>query len=116
MYRIVSLDGKEIGITDKIRFIRKGTSGSYISADNLNATGVAYRGKAYDLAGHEEVGGVDTVTVAEVDGSAYVMAARQSAADIDYFAMMSEIELPRKVTESKRPQLDELEEPEEDEE
>lgn len=116
MYRIVSMDGKEIGITDKINFIRRGSSGSFITADNLTATGIAYHGKAYDLAGHEEIGGADTVTVAEIDGSAYVKAARQSAADIDYFAMMSEIELPRKVVENKRPHMDELEAQEEGEE
>ncbi len=73
MYRIVSTTtGAEIGTVDKVTYIKVGKNGSYTPATLEDATGVAVNSVAYDLMGHNEVNGADTVTVTEFDGGALV--------------------------------------------
>lgn len=72
MYRIYSANtGAEIGVTDSVLYIRVSpTSGCYIPAEKEQATGIALDSVAYDLFGHDEIQGADTVLVTEFDGGA----------------------------------------------
>lgn len=73
MYRIVSVNtGDEIGVVDEVTYIKVGDSGSYTNATKETATGVAVNSVAYDLVGHDEVNGADTVIVTEFDGGATI--------------------------------------------
>lgn len=73
MYRIVSVNtGDEVGVVDKVIYIKVGESGSYTNATEGDATGVAVNSVAYDLMGHDEINGADTVVVTEFNGGATI--------------------------------------------
>lgn len=82
MYRIISVNtGDEIGIVDTVTYIKVGSSGDYATATKDTATGVAVNSVAYDLMGHDEIGGADTVIVSEFD-SGTLMAEMASYAEL----------------------------------
>lgn len=68
MYRIIKIDGTELGITDSVNYIKIGESGCFTNATSSDAIGVAFRGEAYNLFGHNEIEGRDTVIVSKFDG------------------------------------------------
>lgn len=72
MYRIIKTDGTELGITDSVRYIKIGASGSYANATKQTAIGVAFHNIAYNLLGYSEIEGADTVIVLECDGGELV--------------------------------------------
>lgn len=72
MFRIIKIDGTELGITDSVNYIKISASGSYISASENDAIGVAFNSEPYNLVGHDEIEGVDTVVVSRIDGGAEV--------------------------------------------
>ncbi len=72
MYRIIKIDGTELGITDNPVYIKYGESGSFAPTSVENAIGVAYLGEPYNLVGHSEINGADTVVVSAIDGGAEV--------------------------------------------
>ena len=81
MYRIIKVsDGTEIGVTDTIEFIRYGNSGCFVPADQKHAIGVAVNSVPYNLVGHDEIEGAETVVVSEIDGGA-VLAKQGSLVD-----------------------------------
>lgn len=81
MYRIIKVsDGTEIGVTDTIEFIRYGNSGCFAPADQKHAIGVAVNSVPYNLVGHDEIEGAETVVVSEIDGGA-VLAKQGSLVD-----------------------------------
>lgn len=56
MFRLVKTDGTEIGITDTPRFIKRdATTGVFVTADESEAVGIAFKGKPYNLFGHDEI-------------------------------------------------------------
>ena len=63
MYRIIKIDGTELGITDSVNYIRYGDGGCFTTATRKDAIGVAFKSVAYNL-----VEGADTVVVSEIDG------------------------------------------------
>ena len=67
MYRLVTTAGVELGITEEVRYIKRSDNGSFVRADRENAVGVAHNGTPYNLLGHEEIEGADTVIVREAD-------------------------------------------------
>lgn len=67
MYRIIKIDGTELGITDSVNYIKIGASGCYAAAAKEEAIGVAYNSVPYNLVGHAEIEGADTVVVSAVD-------------------------------------------------
>ena len=70
MYRIIKVsDGTEIGVTDAIEFIRYGKNGCFVPAAQDEAIGVAYNCIPYNLIGHDEIEGADTVVVSEIGGA-----------------------------------------------
>lgn len=68
MYRIIKIDGTELGITDSVNYIRISDNGCFTPTTRKDAIGVAFKSVAYNLVGHEEIEGADTVVVSEVDG------------------------------------------------
>ena len=83
MYRIIKIDGTELGITDSVNYIRYGDNGCFPPAPREDAIGVAFKsvavtwqaedveeseGVAYNLVGHEDIEGAGTVVVSEIDG------------------------------------------------
>lgn len=74
MYQIIRIsDGEKIGITDSIRYIKLGKSGSYATAKKEDAIGVAYNGTAYNLHGYNEIEGASSVVVSEIDSGKLVL-------------------------------------------
>lgn len=67
MYRIIKIDGTELGITDSVNYIKIGNSGSFTTATEKDAIGVAFDSVAYNLVGHEEIVGTETVVVSKID-------------------------------------------------
>ena len=57
MYRIIKIDGTELGITDSVNYIRYGDGGCFTTATRKDAIGVAFKSVAYNLVGHEIDGG-----------------------------------------------------------
>lgn len=72
MYRIIKIDGTEIGVTDSVNYIKIGASGDFSSASKDDAIGVAFNSVAYNLVGHTEIADTETVVVSSVDGGAYM--------------------------------------------
>lgn len=73
MYRITNIStGETIGTVDKPYYIKISASGCFTPATEDKAVGVAVNSTAYNLLGHNEIEGADTVTVSEFDGGALV--------------------------------------------
>lgn len=72
MYRIIKIDGTELGITDSANYIKIGASGDFTTATAEEAIGVAFGSVPYNLIGHSEIAGADTVIVSAIDGGAQV--------------------------------------------
>lgn len=68
MYRIIRDDGMELGITDSILFIKIAENGCFVPSREEDAIGVAFRSVAYNLIGHNEIEGAETVVVSKIDG------------------------------------------------
>lgn len=73
MYRIIrTSDGVELGAVEKVNYIRIGESGSFAPTNHVNAIGVAYKSKPYNLVGHSDIEGAETVVVSAVDTGDYM--------------------------------------------
>ena len=73
MYRITNIStGADLGAVDKVVYIKIGESGDFTNAAENEAIGVALSGTPYNLMGHDEIEGADTVVVSEFDGGALV--------------------------------------------
>ena len=70
MFRILKLDGTEVGITESINYIKYHERNCcYVSAKPAEATGVAFNSKAYQLKGKPELKNAkDTVRIVTFDG------------------------------------------------
>lgn len=67
MYRIIKIDGTELGITDSVNYIKICESGSFTTATEQNAIGVAFQNIAYNLLGHDEIADAETIIVSKTD-------------------------------------------------
>lgn len=101
MYRIIKIDGTELGITDSVNYIKIGASGDFAFAPEEDAIGVAFNSVAYNLVGHTEIADAETVVVSSVDGGAYMtpmsktVEAEQMITDLD----IANIEAQQAITE-----------------
>lgn len=77
MYRITNTSGELLGIVDTVHYIKIGASGDFAPTNKENAIGVALKGAAYNLIGHNEIANTDTVLVSAVDGGEYVTQQQQ---------------------------------------
>ena len=68
MYRIIKIDGTELGVTDSVNYIKISENGCFTNATAEDAIGVAFNSVAYNLVGHNEIEEADTVVVSKIDG------------------------------------------------
>ena len=94
MYRIINTNGLTIGMTDSVNYIKFGNSGCYTIASEAEAIGVAYKSVPYNLIGHNEIEGADTVVVIKEDVGFYIMEMLKNKANIDYISMMTGVNIP----------------------
>lgn len=101
MYRIIKIDGTELGVTDSVKYIKIGASGDFAFASEKDAIGVAFNSVAYNLVGHTEIADAETVVVSSVDGGEYMtpmsktVEAEQMITDLD----IANIEAQQAITE-----------------
>lgn len=72
MFRIIKIDGTELGITDSVNYIKISEDGCFANATSQDAIGVAFNSIAYNLIGHTDIDGAETVIVSAIDGGAEV--------------------------------------------
>lgn len=65
MNRIIRTDGTELCLVDKARYIKRSDYGVFVEAERKDAIGVAVKGVVYNLLGHDEIAGADTVLVSD---------------------------------------------------
>lgn len=80
MNRIIKTDGTELCLVDKARYIKRSDYGVFVEAERKDAIGVAVKGVVYNLLGHDEITGADTVLVSDVSTADELTAQR---ADLD---------------------------------
>lgn len=97
MYRIITTEGTELGLTDSVLFIKKSTDGTLIEASREDAIGLAYKGTAYNLPGHTEVERAKTAVAVQVSAAQIMQEqtvfAEKLQANMDYLAMMSDVDI-----------------------
>lgn len=79
MYRVIKIDGTELGIVDSVTYIKFGSSGDYTVATEQDAIGVAFDSVPYNLVGHDEISEADTVVVSYVDAGKVIQEAASYA-------------------------------------
>ena len=80
MNRIIKTDGTELCLVDKARYIKRSSYGAFVEAERKDAIGVAVKGVVYNLLGHDEIAGADTVLVSDASTADELTAQR---ADLD---------------------------------
>ena len=80
MNRIIKTDGTELCLVDKARYIKRSDYGVFVEAERKDAIGVAVKGVVYNLLGHDEIAGADTVLVSDASTADELTAQR---ADLD---------------------------------
>lgn len=97
MYRVITTDGTELGITDSVLFIKISPEGTYIEAGEAEAVGVSFNGEAYNLPGHSEIKNAKTAVLVKTSLAQIMqeqsIAAGKLQANMDYLAMMAEVDL-----------------------
>ncbi len=96
MYQIInSNSGATVGLTSQILYIKRAENGCFVFCDRQEAIGVAYNSQPYNLMGHNEIDGAQTVLVTEIDSGRLMEEIQaKNAASIDYLSMMAGIDLP----------------------
>lgn len=84
---------------------RQTRCGSFCPATETEAIGVAVAGKPYNLSGHSDIEGAETVLVSYVDGGVFARLTAQNTANLDYLSAMTGIDLPNEEEEDE-PQPD----------
>lgn len=101
MYRIIKIDGTELGVTDSVNYIKIGASGDFTTAAEADAIGVAFNSTPYNLMWYSDIEGAETVIVSKVDGGVYMtpmsktVEAEQMITDLD----IANIEAQQAITE-----------------
>ena len=67
MYKIINADGRELGVTEQLYYIRLSENGSYTPCSEKEAHGVAINGTPYHLFGRAAMDGLETVVLEETD-------------------------------------------------
>lgn len=83
MYKLIKVDGTELGVTETVLYIKKNAHHDcYVPTDKASAVGVAFDGVPYNLLGYEEIPDADTVLVCETDSNAVFVQIDEMAAAI----------------------------------
>lgn len=102
MYKIITSDGTELGITDSVLFIKISPEGTYIEASEEEAVGIAFKGEAYNLPGHSEITGAKTATLTPITLGEFLQEQAERTArmqaGMDYIAMMADVDIETDAT------------------
>ena len=83
MFRIITTDGVELGITEEVRYIKiNQRNGCFNACDKKEAIGIAFQSNPYNLFGHEEITDVKTVLVVPVDGGTEISSLQKKNAEL----------------------------------
>ena len=104
MYRIIMANGIDIALVDSVDYIKYNRCGSFCPAKESDAIGVAVAGTPYNLSGHSDIEGAETVLVSYVDGGVFARLTAQNTANLDYLSAMTGIDLPNE--DEEEPQAD----------
>ncbi|MCD7709546.1 MAG: hypothetical protein LUI02_06705 [Clostridiales bacterium] len=92
MYAVIDTQtGATLAMVDEPNYIKAGANGCYVAASREDAQGVSVNGgDVYGLVGREGIKGLGTVVVAQSDAGKMAM---ETAAQLDYIAMMADVDL-----------------------
>lgn len=84
--------GATLALVDSPNYVKKGANGCFVSADSQTTTAITINGgNLYALVGRGEVeGALGTVVVSQTDAGKMAM---EQAAQLDYIAMMADVDL-----------------------
>lgn len=80
MFKIITTNWAEIGLTDSVRFIKVSPEGSFVEASKEEAIGIAFNSVPYNLAGKNEIAEAESVIIIETDSGREVSDLRAQAA------------------------------------
>lgn len=78
MFRIITTDGSDLGITETVNYIKIHSNGCFVPTTKEDAIGVAFHSVPYNLLGHEVIADTKTVVVSEVDGGNHILTHQNS--------------------------------------
>lgn len=96
MNRIIKTDGTELCLVDKARYIKRSDYGVFVEAERKDAIGVAVKGVVYNLLGHDEIAGADTVLVSDASTADELTAQRADLAEQKNVAAITFVSLAEK--------------------
>lgn len=96
MDRIIRIDGTELCLVDKARYIKRSDYGVFVEAERKDAIGVAVKGVVYNLLGHDEIAGADTVLVSDASIADELTAQRADLAEQKNVAAITFVSLAEK--------------------
>lgn len=64
MNRIIRIDGTELCLVDEVRYIKRSAYGVFVEASMTDAIGISVNGTVFNLLGHDDIEGAETVLVA----------------------------------------------------
>ena len=96
MNRIIKTDGTELCLVDKARYIKRSDYGAFVEAERKDAIGVAVKGVVYNLLGHDEIAGADTVLVSDASTADELTAQREDLAEQKNVAAITFVSLVEK--------------------
>lgn len=64
MNRIIRIDGTDLGLVDEVRYIKRSAYGVFVEASMTDAIGISVNGTVFNLLGHDDIEGAETVVVA----------------------------------------------------
>lgn len=67
MFRIIS-DGGSVGMTEAPNYVKQAKNGCFVLCPEPEASGIAFGGTVYHLAGREAIEGAVTVALEQTDG------------------------------------------------
>lgn len=83
IYSITTTKGVVIGFTEEINYIRINSRNKCFNpCDKKHAIGIAYKGKPYNLAGHNDIPNTETVVVRPDDYGARLTALKEENAKL----------------------------------
>lgn len=74
MFKIIRGDGS-IGMTEAPTYVKRAENGCFVLCPEPEASGIAFEGTVYHLAGREALEGVETVALEQIDSGAELGAA-----------------------------------------
>lgn len=94
MFRIRGIKGgATYAMTEKPTYIKQSENGCFVLCKEEEAQGIAHKGTPYHLLGRQEMEGVETVMLEEMDAGEMLVSIAQAAADTDAMTVDQELRL-----------------------